>query len=110
MGLFNKTEQSTPAYQSPEVLDNINKKVVDDLHQTITKGRRVLIAAASFSIYAFEALKKELNSVDEFRFLFTGETLPKRLHQRKRVSSTFHGLIASALFMVQTSKSDYEMS
>lgn len=77
MGLFNKTEQTTPAYQSPEVLDNVNKKVVDDLRQTITKGSRVSIAAASFSIYAFEALKKELNSVDEFRFLFTGETFTK---------------------------------
>ena len=77
MGLFNKSEQTPPAYQPPTILDNVNSKVIDDLKQTIRKGSKVSIAAASFSIYAFEALKKELNSVDEFRFLFTGETFTK---------------------------------
>ena len=77
MGLFNKNEQTPPAYQPPTILDNVNSKVIDDLKQTIRKGSKVSIAAASFSIYAFEALKKELNSVDEFRFLFTGETFTK---------------------------------
>ena len=77
MGLFNKSEQTPPTYQPPTILDNVNSKVIDDLKQTIRKGSKVSIAAASFSIYAFEALKKELNSVDEFRFLFTGETFTK---------------------------------
>ena len=81
MGLFSKTTpkepQSSSTPQTPEVLDNINKRVVDDLKQTIQKGSRISIAAASFSIYAFEALKKELNQIDEFRFLFTGETFTK---------------------------------
>lgn len=76
MGLFNK-EAPTPVPKAPEVLDNVNKKVIDDLKETIRKGSKVSIAAASFSIYAFEALKKELSSVDEFRFLFTGETFTK---------------------------------
>jgi len=81
MGLFSKTTpkepQSSSTPQTPEVLDNVNKKVVDDLKQTIRKGSRISIAAASFSIYAFEALKKELNQIEEFRFLFTGETFTK---------------------------------
>ena len=75
MGLFNKEAPAAP--KAPEVLDNVNRKVIDDLKETIRKGSKVSIAAASFSIYAFEALKKELSSVDEFRFLFTGETFTK---------------------------------
>lgn len=75
MGLFSK--EVLAALKSPEVLDNVNRKVIDDLKETIRKGSKVSIAAASFSIYAFEALKKALNSVDEFRFLFTGETFTK---------------------------------
>jgi hypothetical protein len=31
------------------------------------------IAAASFSIYAYQLLKKELEQIDELNFLFTGE-------------------------------------
>ena len=75
MGLFNKESPAVP--KAPEPLNNVNIKVIDDLKETIRKGSRVSIAAASFSIYAFEALKKELDSVDEFRFLFTGETFTK---------------------------------
>jgi len=75
MGLFNKEPSDTQ--KAPEFLDNVNRKVIDDLKTTIKKGSKVSIAAASFSIYAFEALKKELNSVDEFHFLFTGETFTK---------------------------------
>ena len=75
MGLFSKEAPVVP--KAPEFLDNINRKVIDDLKETIRKGSKVSIAAASFSIYAFEALKKELSSVDEFRFLFTGETFTK---------------------------------
>lgn len=75
MGLFNKATNDQP--KAPKYLDNINERLVDDLKQTIQKGSKVSIAAASFSIYAFEALKKELNNVDEFRFLFTGEAFTK---------------------------------
>jgi len=63
--------------KQPKVLDNVNDLVVDDLKITIKKGSKVSIAAASFSIYAYEALKKELNGIDEFRFIFTGQTFTK---------------------------------
>lgn len=67
----------------PTILDNVHDKVIDDLRQTIRKGSKISVAAASFSIYAFGALKKELNSVDEFRFLFTGETFTKEKAPRE---------------------------
>lgn len=40
-----------------ELIDNVNSRLVDDLKQTIGKGSRLHIAGASFSIYAYEALK-----------------------------------------------------
>ena len=41
-----------------QILDNVNKTVKDDLVATVSKGDKVSIAAACFSIYAYEALKK----------------------------------------------------
>lgn len=55
-----------------KVINNISERVVDDLKTKLSKGFRVSIAAASFSIYAFEALKEELENVDELRFIFIG--------------------------------------
>ena len=38
--------------------DNITSRVIDDLRVTLRRGSKVSVAAASFSIYAFEALQK----------------------------------------------------
>lgn len=57
--------------------DNINRKVVDDLKENLKAASRVSIAAASFSIYAYEALKKELESIQELRFIFTSPAFSK---------------------------------
>lgn len=55
-------------------LDNINNTVRDDLQETIRKGSKVSIAAACFSIYAYQELRKQLESADEVRFIFTSPT------------------------------------
>lgn len=55
----------------PKQFDNVTSHVIDDLKQVLRSGSRVSVAAASFSIYAFEALRKELEQVEEFRFIFT---------------------------------------
>ena len=57
-----------------EMIDNINRLLGDDLKDTIKSGSRLKIAASCFSIYAFEALKKELSSVDSLQFIFTAPT------------------------------------
>ena len=57
-----------------KLIDNVNTRLIDDLKQTITKGSRLYIAGASFSIYAYEALKKELNQIDELQFIFSSPT------------------------------------
>ncbi len=57
-----------------QVIDNVSSLLGDDLKNTLRPGDRLKIAAATFSIYAFEALKKELSSVDAFQFIFTSPT------------------------------------
>lgn len=54
-----------------EVINNISKKLGDDLRKEIKKDSNLSIAAACFSIYAFEELSKELEGIDELRFIFT---------------------------------------
>ena len=57
-----------------ELIDNINRLLGDDLKQTLKPGARLKVAASCFSMYAFEALKAELEQVDELHFIFTSPT------------------------------------
>lgn len=57
-----------------KILDNIAVTVRDDLRETIRKHSKLSIAAACFSIYAYQELKKQLESVDAIRFIFTSPT------------------------------------
>ena len=63
--------------EQPKLINNITERVVDDLRQRLSAQSRVSIAAASFSIYAYEALKTELEKIDELRFIFTSPTFIK---------------------------------
>lgn len=64
--------------------DNITSRVIDDLKATLRGGSKVSMAAASFSIYAFEALQKELEQVDELRFIFTSPTFNKEREKKQK--------------------------
>lgn len=57
-----------------EIFNNTTKVVKDDLVKKIQSGSKVSVAAACFSIYAYQALKHELEHCDEFRFIFTSPT------------------------------------
>lgn len=57
-----------------EIFDNVTRIVRDDLTETIKPHSRISIAAACFSIYAYQELKKQLSSVDQCRFIFTSPT------------------------------------
>lgn len=70
--------------EQPKLINNINERVVDDLKVRLTQGCCVSVAAASFSIYAFEALKKELESIDELRFIFTSPTFIKEKTKKEK--------------------------
>ena len=67
-----------------ETFNNITKVVRDDLEKRIKYGSKVSIAAACFSIYAYQALKNELEKCDEFRFIFTSPTFVAEKTQKER--------------------------
>ena len=53
------------------IIDNISQLLGDDIKTELNHGARLRIAASCFSIYAFEALKKELKKIDRLQFIFT---------------------------------------
>ena len=67
-----------------KIIDNINELLRDDLAATIKKGNKVCVAAACFSMYAYKELKKQLDSVDEFRFIFTSPTFVADKEKKQR--------------------------
>lgn len=61
--------------RTPKQFNNITERVIDDLKQVLSSGNsQISIAAASFSIYAYEALKEELEKVGCVNFIFTSPT------------------------------------
>mgnify|MGYP000846585509 CR=1 FL=1 len=69
-----------------KVINNVTETVRDDLSETLRKGSRLSIAAACFSIYAYQELRKQLDSVEQVRFIFTSPTFvqektPKTKHE-----------------------------
>jgi len=66
-----------------ELIDNVNNRLGDDLKKQIKKGSRLSIATSTFSIYAFEALKKELEKIDELRFIFSSPTFIEEQFQKQ---------------------------
>lgn len=68
-----------------KILDNITETVRDDLRAEMKRGSRVSVAAACFSMYAYEELKKQLEGIEVFRFIFTSPTFVKeRTEKQKR--------------------------
>lgn len=57
-----------------DFFDNKSKLLGDDLRKELTPKSKVKIVASFFSIYAYESLKKELESVEELEFIFPTPT------------------------------------
>lgn len=51
---------------------------------TIGKGSKVSIAAACFSMYAYKELRKQLEQVDECRFIFTSPTFVTEKSEKQK--------------------------
>lgn len=66
-----------------KLIDNVNQLLCDDLKVQIKSKSKLSIAASSFSIYAFEALKKEFTNIDELRFIFTSPTFVQDKFQKQ---------------------------
>ena len=67
-----------------EIFDNVTRIVKDDMSVEIKKGSKLSIAAACFSIYAYQALRGQLDSIDELRFIFTSPTFVKEKAQKSK--------------------------
>lgn len=66
------------------ILDNVNHTVKEDLQQNIHRGSKVSIAASCFSIYAYQELKKQLESIEELRFIFTSPTFIQEKESKEK--------------------------
>lgn len=68
-----------------KVFDNVTNIVRDDMEKTIKRNSKVSVAAACFSMYAYRELKKQLESIDEFHFIFTSPTfVTEKAKKQKR--------------------------
>ena len=67
-----------------KIFDNITDIVRDDLKEMIRHGSKVSIASACFSMYAYQELKKQLESIEEFRFIFTSPTFTSDKADKQR--------------------------
>tara|TARA_R100001244_G_scaffold20404_1_gene21072 strand:+ start:4007 stop:7297 length:3291 start_codon:yes stop_codon:yes gene_type:complete len=75
-----------------ELIDNINTLLGENLKGTLKPGSKLKIAASCFSIYAYVALKKELESIDSLEFIFTSPTfVPNEVSDKiKKEQREFH--------------------
>lgn len=69
---------------STVIFNNKEKNVGDDLQENISKNSRLSIAASIFSIYGFEALKKELQNIESLRFIFTESDFIAKNNEKKK--------------------------
>lgn len=67
-----------------EFINNTTKTLKDDLSVEIKQGSKLSIAAACFSIYAFQELKEQLSQIEELRFIFTSPTFVTEKAKKER--------------------------
>lgn len=92
-----------------EILDNITATVKDDLKVCIRKDSKLSIAAACFSFYAYQELKKQLTGICEVRFIFTSPTfVTEKTSTAQR--SIFPISQESTVFMEQNLRSVFAMN
>lgn len=69
-----------------KVINSLMENICDDLQSSLKQGSRLAMAAAFFSIYAFDALRETLEELEDFRFIFTEPTFTQeqvKKQQRK---------------------------
>jgi len=68
-----------------KTFDNKVSIVGEDLKKSILPDSKLSVASSIFSIYGYQSLKKELNSISELRFIFTDPTFIKTDENKKDV-------------------------
>ncbi|MFR5172627.1 MAG: SNF2-related protein, partial [Clostridium paraputrificum] len=57
-----------------EIINNQNKLLGDDIKEELNNKSKLKIVASCFSIYAFDALKDELENIEDLQFIFSSPT------------------------------------
>ena len=66
-----------------KLIDNVTSLFGDDLKANLTRTTKLKIMASYFSIYAYSALKAELEKIEELQFIFTSPTfVPEKVTER----------------------------
>ncbi len=91
--------------QPPKILDNKQQgRVIDELRLGLRPGAKLAVISAYFTIYAYEALKKELSGIEEMRFIFT---TPSYIKQKSDFQREFY--IAHREMGNRLSGNDFEL-
>src|SRR5690625_7361902 len=69
--------------KAPKFIDNKNNKMVDEIKEYSKKNSKISMISSSYTLFAFEKLKKELSKIDEFRFVFTEPTFVSKKQEMK---------------------------
>ena len=67
-----------------KIIDNRLNKLGDDLKKELKEGDKCNIASAVFSMYSYQELKKQLDLIKEFNFIFTNPTFIKEKKEQKQ--------------------------
>ncbi len=71
--------------KAPKILDNKSVGFVyEELQDSLRKGSKLSIISAYFSMYAYDMLKKDLNKIDNMRFIYTKPTFTKNKEKEAR--------------------------
>ena len=67
-----------------KIIDNVNNKLGDDIKKELKRGDKCYIASAVFSMYGYSELKKELEDIEELKFIFTNPIFIKKEKDKKQ--------------------------
>ena len=67
-----------------KLIDNHVEKLGDDLKKEIRENSKIKICASIFSMYGYEALKKELSNINEFKFIFSDPTFIEKNDKKEQ--------------------------
>lgn len=67
-----------------KIIDNINNKLGDDIKKELKRGDKCYIASAVFSMYGYSELKRELEDIEELKFIFTNPIFIKKEKDKKQ--------------------------
>ena len=67
-----------------KIINNVDITLKEELEKNIKSGSIVNVAAAIFSMYAYEELKNELEKIEEFNYIFTKPTFLKEKASKEK--------------------------